>query len=129
MQKPRRRSGWCLVFRLRLKDEAQSWYQRLEPTVRGNWTLLSNEFATEYRLEPRSAPDPNQFFNQLYNLKQGKNPISQYVQEAEDLFRKCPENLRTYIGTQFIAGIADEGKLDSGSPTFILPPSFAWRTR
>ena len=51
------------VKRSRLREDALSWYQRLAPAIRADWTLLSDEFATEYRLEPRNAPDPNQFFN------------------------------------------------------------------
>lgn len=101
-----------MTFRGRLRDEASGWYQRLEPATRGNWTILSNEFVAEYKLEPRSGPDPNQFFNQLYNLKQGRKPITQYVQEAEDLYRKCPDALKAYMGNQFVAGIAEDGKLD-----------------
>lgn len=69
-------------------------------------------FATEHKLEPRSGPDPNQFFNQLYNLKQGTKPIAQYVAKAEDLYRKCSEALKAYMGNQFVTGIADEGELD-----------------
>ena len=101
-----------LVFRSRLREGAYVWYQRLQPATRGDWDLLSEEFATEYKLEPRGAVDPNQFFNQLYNLKQGKKQITQYVQEAEDLYRKCPDALKAYMGNQFVAGIADDGKLD-----------------
>ena len=101
-----------LVFRSRLRGEALTWYQRLESTVRGDWTRLSELFAAEYKLEPRSGPDPNHFFNQLYNLKQGKKPIAQYVAEAEDLYRKCPDALKAYMGNQFVAGIADDAKLD-----------------
>lgn len=48
----------------------------------------------------------------MYNLKQGNKPIAQYVAEAEDLYRKCPESLKEFIGSQFVAGIADEAKLD-----------------
>ena len=101
-----------LVFRSRLREEALTWYQRLEGTIRSDWSRLAEVFATEYKLEPRSGPDPNQFFNGLYNLKQSKKPIAQYVAEAEDLYRKCSEGLKAYMGNQFVAGIADEGELD-----------------
>ena len=65
-----------LVFRSRLREEALAWYQRLEATVRSDWDRLSELFSAEYKLEPRSGPDPNQFFNQPYNLKQGQKPIA-----------------------------------------------------
>ena len=100
-----------LVFRSRLREEALAWYQRLEGTILSDWSGLAELFTTEYKLEPRSGPDPNQFFNQLYNLKLSKKPIAQYVAEAEDLYRKCLETLK-YMGNQFVAGIADEGELD-----------------
>lgn len=101
-----------LVFRARLKDDAMSWYQRLDAATRGDWVLLSKAFEIEYKLEPKAEQDPNKYFNLLYNLKQGRKPIAQYVAEAEDLYRKCPEPLKDYMGNQFVAGIADDGKLD-----------------
>ena len=63
-------------------------------------------------MEPKADTNPNKYFNLLYNLKQGRKPIAQYVAEAEDLYRKCPEPLRDFMGSQFMAGLADEGKLD-----------------
>ena len=35
---------------------------------------------------PRSVPEPNQFFNQLYNLKQGKKP---QLQSTRPLQQQC----------------------------------------
>ena len=101
-----------MVFRSRLRDEAQRWYQRLHTDIRSDWLRLSEDFSMEYKLEPKSDPDPNKYFNQLYNLKQGSKPIAQYVSEAEDLYRKCPEPLKEFMGSQFVAGITDDSKLD-----------------
>ena len=101
-----------MVFRSRIRDEAQRWYQRLHPEVRSDWLRLSEDFSVEYKLEVKVDPDPNKYFNQLYNLKQGSKPIAQYVSEAEDLYRKCPEPLKALMGSQFVAGIADDSKVD-----------------
>ena len=70
-------------------------------TVRSDWAKLSDEFSAEYRLELRAAVDANLFFTQLCNLKLGKKPIAQYTTEAEGLYRKCPEALKIYMGSQF----------------------------
>ena len=101
-----------LVFRGRLKDEALRWYQRLDAATRSNWDELSNIFQAEYKLEARAEPDPDRYFNLLYNLAQGEKPIALYVQEAEDLYRKCPEALKDFMPRQFVAQLADESKLD-----------------
>ncbi|KAF6238733.1 hypothetical protein HO173_003239 [Letharia columbiana] len=101
-----------LVFRARLKDDAMSWYQRLDAATRGDWVSLSKAFEIEYKLEAKAEQDPNKYFNVLSNLKQGRKPIAQYVAEAEHLYRKCPEPLKDYMGNQFVAGIADDSKLD-----------------
>ena len=101
-----------LVFRARLKDEALRWYQRLDAGIRSDWEGLSAAFTAEYKVEPKADTDPNKYFNLLYNLKQARKPIAQYVAEAEDLYRKCPEPLRDFMGSQFVAGLADESKLD-----------------
>ena len=66
----------------------------------------------EYKLEAKVDPDPNKYFNQLYDLKQGSKPIAQHVSEVEDLYRKCPEPLKALMGSQFVAGIADDSKVD-----------------
>ena len=101
-----------LVLRGRLRDEALKWYQRLDPAARANWNELSAAFEMEYKIEPKGVGDPNQYFNLLYNLKQGRKSIAEYVSEAEDLYWKCPEPLKKFMGNQFVAGLADEGKLD-----------------
>lgn len=101
-----------MVFRSRLKDEALKWYQRLEPNIRSDWDSLSAAFSSEFELEERVDTDPNKFFNQFHSLKQGKKSIAQYVTDAQSLYTQCPEELRALFGNQFIAGIADEGKLD-----------------
>ena len=71
----------------------------LDTAIKADWTRLSEEFAREYKLERRSEEaDPNRYFSQLYNLKQGKTPIEQYVAQAVDLYRKCPEALKGLVG-------------------------------
>ena len=100
-----------LVFRGKLQDEALHWYQNLSPDIRADWTMLSAAFKKEFQVVTRTELDPNRFFNALYNLKQGKKGIAQYVEEADTLFQKCPEPLKEYMGSQFVAGLADEQKL------------------
>lgn len=63
-------------------------------------------------MEPKADTDPNKYFNLLYNLKQSKKSIAQYVAETEDLYRKCPKPLKDFMGSQFVAGLADDSKLD-----------------
>lgn len=101
-----------MVLRGQLRDEALRWYQRLDSTIRTNWTELSTAFQDEYKLEPKGVGDPNQYFNLLYNLKQGRKSIAEYVAEAEGLYRKCPDPLKAFMGNQFVAGLTDESKLD-----------------
>ena len=91
-----------IVFRVRLHDDVLEWYQDLDTAVRYNWTKLSGEFSVEYQLEHRAAVDTNQFFTQLCN--RGEKHIAQYVTEAEELYRKCPEALKAYMGSQFESG-------------------------
>ena len=72
-------------------------------------------FLAEYTLEPKSEQDPNKYFNLLYNLKQEKKPIVQYVSEAKGLCRKCPMPLKDYMGFQLLIENKD--------------PQRHWRTR
>jgi hypothetical protein len=101
-----------MAFRSRLKDQAAKWYQQLDSETRADWNKLSTVFVSEFMLEARVESDPNKFFNQMYNLRQGKKPIAQYVNEAQTLYLQCPGHLREIFGNQFVAGIADENKLD-----------------
>ena len=101
-----------MVFRGRLRDKALTWYQKLGQEVRQDWKVLSDIFQAEYKVKPKVEQDPNKYFNLIYNLKQGRKNIAQYVAEAEELYFSCPEKLKEYMGSQFVAGIADEAKLD-----------------
>ena len=120
-----------MAFRSRLKDQAAKWYQQLDSETRSNWKRLSTVFVFEFVLEARVESDPNKFFNQMYNLRQGKKPIAQYVNEAQTLYLQCPGNLQEMFSNQFVAGIADENKLDmvqlylSSEPKITFPAAKA----
>lgn len=56
--------------------------------------------------------DLNKYFNMMYNLKQRKSIIAQYVTEAKELYERCSSDLRTYLENQFIADLTNENKID-----------------
>lgn len=64
-------------------------------------------------MELKANTDSNKYINLLYNLKQGRKLIAQYVAEAKDLYGKCSESLRDFMGSHFVADLADESKLQS----------------
>lgn len=98
-----------MAFRMRVKHDAQKWYASLDAETRADWDRLSASFLEEYKSEPKVD---THFFSLLYNLKQNKKPIGQYVKDADKLYRKCPEKFREMFGSQFIAGLAEDSKLD-----------------
>ena len=62
------------------------WYQRLEIKIRQDWALLSSTLEEECRVEPKGAENPNRFFTKLCNLRQGREPIAQYITKAEESY-------------------------------------------
>lgn len=59
-----------------------------------------------------SIEDSNKYFSLIYNLKQRKNIIAQYVIKAKDLYERCSSNLRTYLENQFIVELTNENKIN-----------------
>ena len=40
-----------LIFRIRLKNDALNWYQRLNINIRNNWIMLFNVFEMKFKLK------------------------------------------------------------------------------
>jgi hypothetical protein len=108
----RKATALRFTFRLHLREKAYEWYQKVIPDRKNNWKYLKADFLTEFRIMVVTTGDFNKYFSLVYNLKQRRSTIAQYVAEAEGLYEKCPADLRTYLGNQFIAGLADENKID-----------------
>lgn len=65
-----------LVFRACLRDNADKWFQRQNEATRLDWAELSRLFELEYKITIKTKSDPNRYFKMLYNLKQGRKPIT-----------------------------------------------------
>lgn len=123
----RKATALRFLFRLHLREKAYEWYQKVIPERKNSWERLKADFLAGFKIMVVTTGNPNKYFSLVYNLKQRKSTIAQYVAEAEGLYERCPSDLRTYLGNQFIAGLADENKTDmvqiylTGKTTITFP--------
>lgn len=103
-----------VTFQNNLQEDAYMWYRSQPKDTKQSWTLLKAAFVREYVLNAPAAPVPKPFeyFDLMYNLKQGDKDIVAYTAEAEQIHKQCPSNLQEYLGRQFVAGLADKSKFD-----------------
>ncbi|KAI9776436.1 MAG: hypothetical protein M1816_005318 [Peltula sp. TS41687] len=101
-----------ILFRAHLKDDALKWYQDLAADVQADYQTLRAQFLTQYGTNTKSTEDDFTFTNQVMTLRQGTKSIAQYVDEAEELSKKAPTTLSHYLARFFVAGLAEDSKLD-----------------
>lgn len=89
-----------VTFRNSLRSDAYTWYQNQPKDTKATWTSLRTAFLKEYVLDIPIVPEakPFEYFDLMYNLRQGNKDIVSYIEEAERIHRECPSNLQEYLG-------------------------------
>jgi hypothetical protein len=82
----RKATALRFTFRLHLREKAYEWYQKVVSERKSSWEYLKADFLTEFKIMVVATGDPNKYFSLVYNLKQRRSTIAQYVAEAEGLY-------------------------------------------
>ncbi|KAI9852271.1 MAG: hypothetical protein M1838_001313 [Thelocarpon superellum] len=102
----------CRVhFRTSLRDSALSWYRELDEATKESWDRLKDAFVGEFSVK-KNPLDVFTITNQIMMLRQGRKPITEYLSDADHLYKRCPEEMKQHIGRFLIGGLTDDHKID-----------------
>ncbi|KAI9852295.1 MAG: hypothetical protein M1838_001183 [Thelocarpon superellum] len=102
----------CRVyFRMSLRDEALNWYYEIDESTKDSWEMLRDAFVKEFTIK-RNPIDVFTITNQIMSLRQGQKTITEYLSDADHLYKRCPEEMKPHIGRFLVGGLTEENKLD-----------------